>query len=87
MVTVHIPAPLRSLTQGETEVVVAGTTLGEVVDALEASYPGAKDRLTAEDRIRPGWAVFIDSLNVHPFFSTRVPEDAHIYLAPAIAGG
>ncbi len=87
MAIVHIPAPMRSLTGGETDVTVPGGTLGEIVEALESRFPGMKSRLAEGDRIRPGLAVFVGGVNVPPRLSTHVPENAEIYFAPAIAGG
>ncbi|HLK55717.1 MAG TPA: MoaD/ThiS family protein [Chthonomonadaceae bacterium] len=87
MAVVHIPAPLRSLTGGETDVVVPGATLAEVVEALEERFPGLKSRLTEGDRIRPGMAVFVGGVQTPFHLSTRVPADAEIYFAPAISGG
>jgi molybdopterin converting factor small subunit len=87
MATVHIPAPLRVLTGGKSEVSVSGTSLGEVVDALEVSYPGLKRRLVEDDRIRPGLAVFVGGVQAPSRLSQRLHETAEIYFAPAIAGG
>jgi molybdopterin synthase sulfur carrier subunit len=87
MATVHIPAPLRSLTGGKTEAQVPGSTLGEVVEALEATYPGLKNRLVEGDRLRPGLAVFIEGVQTPSHLSLRLSKDAEIYFAPAIAGG
>ena len=87
MANVHIPAPLRSLTGGETEVSVPGATLGELVQALEARYPGLQNRLVEGERIRPGMAVFVNGVQSSFLLSTRLPENAEIHFAPAIAGG
>ena len=45
---VHIPTPLRSYTGGEAEVEAGGATLLQVVDALDAAYPGFKFRVVDE---------------------------------------
>ncbi len=87
MVTVHIPAPMRSVTGGESEVKVDGVTLSEIVDALDAAHPGIRARLVEGDRIRGNLAVFVNSEQVSGSIRTRVPEDADIYFMPAIAGG
>ncbi|HZO88974.1 MAG TPA: MoaD/ThiS family protein [Chthonomonadaceae bacterium] len=87
MATVYIPAAMRPAAGGATEAVVPGRTLGEVIENLEAAYPGLKSRLAQEDRLRPGLAAFVNGVSVPPGLSTRVPEDAEIYFAPAIAGG
>lgn len=87
MVTVNIPAALRPLAGGSTSADVTGTTLGEIIDSLEELYPGLQARLVDSERIRPGLAVFVNGAQVLPHLSTRVPDGAEIYFAPAIAGG
>ena len=44
-ITVLIPTPLRRFTGGEARVVVAGTSVAEVLDALDATHPGIGERL------------------------------------------
>ena len=87
MTTIHIPAPLRGLTGGESTVTAAGGTLGKLIDDLDARYPGVKARLVEGDRIRPGMAVFVNSVQAPSRLETKVVEDADIYFTPAIAGG
>ncbi len=87
MAIVHIPAGIRTLTGGETTANVPGRTLGEIVESLEAAYPGLKSRLVEEERIRRGLATFIDGISASPNLNTRVGDDAEIYFAPAVAGG
>jgi molybdopterin synthase sulfur carrier subunit len=87
MATVHIPAPMRGLTGGKSEVSVPGASLGEVVDALEVAYPGLKPRLVEGDRIRPGLAMFVGGVQAPSRLSQHLSESAEIYFAPAIAGG
>jgi molybdopterin converting factor small subunit len=87
MATVHIPAPLRSLTGGATEVVASGGTLGEVIEELDRLHPGLKSRLVEGERVRPSMATFVDGVQSQPYLSTKVKENADIYFTPAIAGG
>lgn len=87
MAVVHIPAAMRSLTGGVAQATVSGATLGEVIDRLEADYPGLKSRLADGERLRSGLAAFVDGVQVSPLLSTRIGQDAEIYFAPAIAGG
>ena len=44
-ITVRIPTPLRNLTGGADEVSIEGGTVAQVIDNLEASHPGLKERL------------------------------------------
>jgi len=47
-VTVRIPTQLRTLTGGSGEVSVEGSTVGEVLKALDAAHAGFADRLFDE---------------------------------------
>ena len=62
MPVVWIPSLMQSLTDGQEQVRVEGETLREVVANLERAYPGVKDRVCEEDRIRPGLAVSVDGV-------------------------
>jgi molybdopterin synthase sulfur carrier subunit len=87
MAVVHIPAAMRSLTGGRTQVTVPGASVGEVIDALEAEFPGLKARLTADGRLRGNVAVFVDDQLPNGGLRAKVGPDSVIYFAPAIAGG
>ncbi len=87
MAEVHIPAALRSLTGGEANLSAPGETLREVIEGLDARYPGLKSRLVAGDRLSPGLAVFVDGELPTTGLRTKVSPSAEIYFAPAIAGG
>ncbi len=60
MPVVFIPSPLRDLTSGNAELTVDGSTVREVVDALESRYPGLKTRLCRGDALAPGVQVSVD---------------------------
>ncbi len=47
-VTVRVPAQLRTLTGGAAQVSAEGSTVGEVLKALDAAHPGFADRLFDE---------------------------------------
>ena len=49
-VTVRVPTTLRPLTAGASEVAVDGATLAEVLESLESSHPGFRDRILDEAR-------------------------------------
>jgi sulfur-carrier protein len=87
MPTVHIPAALRKLTGGEAKVLVPGGTLAEVIDGLEASHPGLKERLVQGGRLRGGFAAFLNDQSPNAGLATKVGPDDEVYFAPAIAGG
>ncbi|MCZ6679962.1 MAG: MoaD/ThiS family protein [Candidatus Poribacteria bacterium] len=87
MPTVSIPSLMQKLTNGADKVNVEGTTLREVVDNLDKSYPGFKDRLCDEGRIRRGISVYIDGLISREGLRQPVSEGTEIHFLPAISGG
>jgi sulfur-carrier protein len=60
MAVVWIPALLQGLTGGEEKVSVSGATIGEIIDHLEARFPGVRERLVERGELRPHIAVAID---------------------------
>ena len=90
-VRIRIPAPLRSLTAEEAIVTADGaTTLRELVDELEASYPGMRERLCEDDgELRRFVNVFVNGEDVR-FLSglgSALSEGDEVSIVPAVAGG
>jgi sulfur-carrier protein len=89
-VRVRIPTILRTYTKGESEVSVDGTTLAEVVNALEASYPGIKARVLDESgELRRFVNVYVDNDDVRfaDGLRTTVADGGQVSIIPAVAGG
>jgi sulfur-carrier protein len=84
---VWIPSLLQSLTAGEEKVVVSGGTVGELIDNLEARFPGVKDRLVQGGEIRPHIAVAIDGDVSPEGLEQDVQESSEIHFIPALSGG
>jgi molybdopterin synthase sulfur carrier subunit len=88
--TVRVPTTLRTLTAGESEVVVDGATVGQVIAALEAAHPGFRDRLLDEDgSLRRFVNVFVadDDVRYLQGLDTPVPDGETLSIIPAVAGG
>jgi molybdopterin synthase sulfur carrier subunit len=66
---------------------VGGTTVREVIDQLEALYPGIKERLCEGDGLRPGLAVVIDTQVARAGLWQPVAENSEVHYVHAIAGG
>jgi sulfur-carrier protein len=89
-VTVRIPTQLRELSGGASEASLEGTTVAEVLKALEVAHPGFGERLyddtgglrrfvnvfVADEDIR-----FLDGLD------TPVADGETVSIVPAVAGG
>lgn len=84
---VWIPPVHRDLTGGVERVQVEAATVGEVVAALDARYPGMAARLTQDGRLRPGIAVAVDGVIATRGLRQRLPTPGEIHFIPALAGG
>lgn len=84
---VWIPAVHRDLTGGAETVKIAGATVGEVVAALDARFPGMAARLLDRGRIRPHISVAINGVITHRGLHQRIPEPSEIHFVPALGGG
>ena len=86
-VTVFIPIGMRPLTDGQRTVRVSGRTLAEVVDDLEANYPGFQESLVEGDRLKRGLTVAVNSVEQPLGLLAKVPPNAEVHILPAMAGG
>ncbi len=87
MATVWIPALLRSYTGDVDSLVLPGTTLAELIDSLDARFPGVKARLLDGAQLRSGMAVVIDTQVNREGLSASVNEHSEVHFIPAIGGG
>jgi molybdopterin synthase sulfur carrier subunit len=89
-VSVRIPTILRTYTNGESEVQADGSTLAEVLESLDGSYPGIKGRILDEQgSIRRFVNVYVgnDDVRFLEALDTSTPEGAQVSVIPAVAGG
>lgn len=90
MATIFLPTPLRRYTDGQSKVQVDGATLGELLQNLDTSYPGLKDRLFDENGdIKRFIQVFVNEEDVRGLqgASTPVGPRDEVSIVPAMAGG
>lgn len=87
MPTVFIPALLRPYSGGRNKIEVAGATLRQVFDSLEAQCPGIRARIVEGGRIRPEISVSVENELVDTGLMYPVRESDEVYLLPAISGG
>ncbi len=89
-VTVRIPAPLRNLTGGQGRVTGHAQSLRGLIDALEAEYPGLRERLCNQDGSLCQYVnVFVneDDVRLLQGLDTVLPPGARVSILPAVAGG
>jgi molybdopterin synthase sulfur carrier subunit len=87
MPLVFIPTPMRDLTGGVAQVAVEGSTVGEVIDAMEVRFPGIKTRLCRDGSLAPGLHVSINDVMTQRGLSARLQPDSEVHFLPAIGGG
>jgi sulfur-carrier protein len=90
MPTVRIPTPLRKLTKEQEVVQATGTTIAEILDDLDRTYPGLKERICDEaGNVRRFVNVFVNDEDMRFLDdkNTPVKETDEISIVPAIAGG
>lgn len=89
-VEVRIPTVFRKFTGNESVVSVEGSTIGELLEQIEARYPGFKEQLMSEDGqlhrfvnvyVNDEDARYLDKLD------TKVSEGDTVSLLPSVAGG
>jgi len=87
MATVYIPSLMQTLTGGESKVEIQGSTVRQIVENLEAAYPGMKQRLVDDNRIKPSISVAVDGEVTPMGMLEKVGENSEVHFLPAIAGG
>jgi sulfur-carrier protein len=90
VIPVRIPTPLRKLTQNKEIVDAEGGTIREVLNSLENTYPGLKERICDEqDHIRRFVNVFVNDEDIRFLQESETPLKSgdEVSIVPAIAGG
>ena len=78
---------MQELSNGEQRINVQGNNVRQVIDNLDAVYPGFKDRLVEEGRVKPNISVAIDGEITPLGMIEKVSEDSEVHFLPAISGG
>lgn len=88
-IEVRIPTILRDYTGGAKTVEADGATLAELVDHLEASHPGLKDRLVDNGSLRRFVNVYLNDEDVRFLggLGTELSDGDSVTVLPAVAGG
>ena len=89
-VTVRIPTTLRPLSGGASTVQVEGSTLSEVLSALNSAHPGFSDRLfDQEGKLHKFVNIFVadDDVRYLDGLNTKVSSGETVSIIPAVAGG
>ena len=88
-VKVKIPAQLRAVTDGEGEIEVEGTTVGDALDAVFAQHEELRERITEDGTLRRFVNVYVsgEDIRVRDGLETALDEGDEVTILPAVAGG
>lgn len=89
-IKVRIPTPLQKLTQNKTEVELEAKDIKELIDNLEKSFPGIKERLCDEKgALRRFINIYVNEEDIRFLQrdSTLIKDGDEVSIIPAIAGG
>ncbi len=88
-VTVKIPAQLRGVTDGEGEVEVEGSTVGEALDAVYAEHDELRERITEDGGLRRFVNVYVsgEDIRFKDGLETALDDGDEVTILPAVAGG
>jgi MoaD family protein len=90
MPSVKIPPVLRKHTGDQTSVDLAGSKVGEVLNALVAEYPDTKDQIfSADGELNRFVNIYLNDEDVRVLdgLETSVSDNDTVMILPAMAGG
>ena len=88
-VTIKIPTQLRDTAGGQVAVEVDGATVAEALEALYATHPALRDRITEDGQLRRFVNVFVggEDIRFADGLETALVDGAELQILPAVAGG
>ena len=90
MANIRIPTPLRTFTNGDTDITVKGNTVGEALLDLTSQYVELKQHLYNEDgKLRAFVNIFLDGDDVRHLNgeNTAINAESRLRIVPSVAGG
>jgi molybdopterin synthase sulfur carrier subunit len=89
-VTVNIPVALRQYTQNQSDLQVDASTVQEMLQKLDALFPGLKAFILDESSgLRRYVNVFVNGKDIRSGdgITTKLKEGDQVRIVPAVAGG
>jgi molybdopterin synthase sulfur carrier subunit len=88
-IEVRIPTILRTYTDGAKAVSAEGGSLAELIDDLESSHPGIRERLIDGEELRRFVNVYVNDEDVRftGGLGTSLSDGDQVVVLPAVAGG
>lgn len=89
-VKVLIPTPLQKFTNEQATIECSADSIGKLIDVLETSYPGIKERLcdeTGNPRRFLNFYVNTEDIRFLDGTATPLADGDEVSIVPAVAGG
>lgn len=88
-VKVRIPTPLQRLTNGQEEVEGKPGKIIDLINDLDARYPGIGERISENGKIRRFVNIYLNEEDIRFLQAeeTEVKDGDEVSIVPAIAGG
>ena len=88
-ITVKIPAQLRTVTDGEGEFEVEGSTVGDALEEVFALHGDLLERITQDGDLRRFVNVYVsgEDIRFQDGLATPVSDGDEVTVLPAVAGG
>ena len=90
MITIRIPSPLRSYTDGQNNILVVGSSVKEVLMDLIVQYPTLKVHMfTDTEELRPFINIYLGDEDIRYLqgIDTPIKNGETLLIIPSIAGG
>ncbi len=89
MAKIRIPTPLRAYTEGDSNIEVAGGTVGEALGSLVEQHPDLRAHLFDGDNLRSFVNIFIgdEDIRFMQGLDTEIETGDSLRIIPSIAGG
>ncbi len=89
-VIIRVPAPLQKSVGNKAEVAVVANNISEAIAALEAAYPGVKEKVCDDSgKVRKYLNLYVNDEDVRFLKgeATELKDGDEVSIIPAIAGG
>ena len=87
MPRVYIPALLKSLTSGREIIELPGENVRQLIDELDARFPGIREKLCTDTGMKPGLNVAVDGNISSRGLRQKVAANSEVHFLSAIGGG
>jgi len=89
-IKVRIPTPLQKLTKNQTEILVCGQNIQELINNIDSQHNGVKERICDErGNVRRFVNIYLNGEDIRFLQAeqTKLKDGDEVAIIPAIAGG